>query len=129
MPSRASNCTEVPAARANWAPLPGCSSIAWMVEPTGMLRKGRQLPGLMGASAPLINGLPVSTSTRRKDVAPFTVCVAQQCKVGGTVGVILKTFHLGRNAILVAAEIHQAIMLLVATALMTGGDMAIVVAA
>jgi hypothetical protein len=32
--------------------LPGSISIAWMIEPTGMLRIGSVLPALIGASAP-----------------------------------------------------------------------------
>ena len=43
---------DVPAERAIWAPLPGSSSMQWMIEPTGMLRIGSVLPALIGASAP-----------------------------------------------------------------------------
>ena len=34
--------------------LPGFSSMQWMVVPTGMLRSGRVLPALIGASEPAI---------------------------------------------------------------------------
>ncbi|KUJ69963.1 hypothetical protein ACZ90_06235 [Streptomyces albus subsp. albus] len=51
-PSFASSCTEAPAERANFAPPPGRSSMAWMVVPTGMLRSARLLPGLMSAVGP-----------------------------------------------------------------------------
>jgi hypothetical protein len=53
VPSRASSVVDVPAERAICAPLPGSSSMQWMIEPTGMLRIGSVLPALIGASAPL----------------------------------------------------------------------------
>ena len=52
MPSRAVNCTELPALRASWPPLPGFSSTLCTIEPTGMWRSAMALPGLIGASAP-----------------------------------------------------------------------------
>src|SRR4051812_13401706 len=51
-PSRATSWTLVPAERAIFAPPPGRSSMAWMTVPTGMLRSGRLLPGLMSADGP-----------------------------------------------------------------------------
>src|SRR4051812_19459099 len=51
-PSLATSCTLVPAERAIFAPPPGRSSMAWMTVPTGMLRSGRLLPGLMSAAGP-----------------------------------------------------------------------------
>src|SRR5574339_575322 len=50
MPSRARNCTPAPAERAICAPLPGCISMQWIVVPTGMLRSGSVLPGLIAAA-------------------------------------------------------------------------------
>ena len=41
-----------PAERAIFAPPPGRSSIAWITVPTGMLRIGSELPGLMSAPGP-----------------------------------------------------------------------------
>src|SRR5919205_658321 len=51
-PSRATSCTLVPAERAIFAPPPGRSSMACTTVPTGMLRSGRLLPGLMSAAGP-----------------------------------------------------------------------------
>ena len=51
-PSLATSWTLAPAERAILAPPPGRSSIAWMTVPTGMLRSGRLLPGLMSADGP-----------------------------------------------------------------------------
>ncbi len=58
VPSFASSCTEAPAERANLAPPPGRSSIAWIVVPTGMLRIARLLPGLMSAPGPFSTRSP-----------------------------------------------------------------------
>src|SRR5919197_1061163 len=44
--------------RANVAPPPGRSSIAWIVVPTGMLRMARLLPGLMSAPGPFSTRSP-----------------------------------------------------------------------
>ena len=57
-PSRATSCTPAPAARAICAPLPGFISMQCTVEPTGMLRSGRVLPALIGASRPAITWSP-----------------------------------------------------------------------
>src|SRR4051812_33101797 len=57
-PSRATSWTLVPAERAILAPPPGRSSIACTTVPTGMLRSGRLLPGLMSALGPFSIGSP-----------------------------------------------------------------------
>ncbi len=44
------------------------------------------------------------------------------------VRVVFQPLHFGHDAVLVAAEIYHAIVLLVAAALMAGGDMAAVIA-
>src|SRR6185503_19960764 len=51
-PSRATSCTEEPALRAIWPPLPGFSSTWWICVPSGMFFSGRQLPGRMSTMAP-----------------------------------------------------------------------------
>src|SRR5215475_375981 len=51
-PSRATSCTDEPALRAIWPPLPGLSSTLWMVVPSGMFFNGRQLPGRMSTLSP-----------------------------------------------------------------------------
>src|SRR5690606_26260289 len=61
---------------------------------------------------------------RRDDVAALTVDVNQQRDVRGAVGVVLDPLHARRDAFLVALEVDDAVMLLVATADMAGGDAA-----
>ena len=47
--------------------------------------------------------------------------------MGRAIGVVLDPFHFCRDAVLDATEIHHAVMVLVTTAFVAGGDMAIVV--
>ena len=58
-----------------------------------------------------------------------TIDVAQQRDVRGAVGIVFDPLHARRNAFLVALEVDDAVMLLVATADVAGGDAAVVVAA
>src|SRR5581483_6694351 len=52
------------------------------------------------------------------DVAPFAISVAQKCKMSRAVRVVLETFHLRQNTVLVPAKIHDSIVLLVTATLM-----------
>jgi hypothetical protein len=49
--------------------------------------------------------------------------------VGRAVRVVFDALHLGRDAILVAHEVDHTVVVLVAAALVPGGDVAVVVAA
>src|SRR5690606_35657049 len=68
-------------------------------------------------------------ATGSDDVATLAVCVAQQCDVRSTVGVVFKAFDLRGDAVLVATEIDQAVVLLVTAATMANGDVTVIVAA
>ena len=85
----------------------------WIVEPTGMLRIGRVLPARIGASAPDSSVAPAS---RPRDV-------------GGAVRVVFDAFDLGRDAVLVAHEVDNAVVVLGTAATMTDRDVTVVVAA
>src|SRR3989304_8395568 len=61
-PSREIICTDAPALRAICAPFPGRISIQCTTVPTGILCKGKQFPGLIGASGPDIILSPTFTS-------------------------------------------------------------------
>ena len=50
--SFATTWTAVPAERASWAPLPGMSSTAWTVVPSGISRRGSELPTRMSLPDP-----------------------------------------------------------------------------
>src|SRR3546814_347196 len=65
----------------------------------------------------------------RDDVATLAIDVAQQRNVRGAVGIVFDPLHARRDAFLVALEVDDAVMLLVATADVAGGDPAVVVAA
>src|SRR6185436_11827577 len=62
------------------------------------------------------------------DVTALAVGVTQQRQAGAAVRIIFQALHLGGNAVLVAQEIDDAIVMLVPAALMARGDMAAVVA-
>src|SRR5689334_17186051 len=66
---------------------------------------------------------------RGDDVATLTIDVAQQRDVRGAVGIVFDPLHARRNAFLVALEVDDAVVLLVATADVAGGDATVVVTA
>src|SRR5690606_34844735 len=66
-------------------------------------------------------------ATGSDDVTTLAVGVAQQCQVSRTVGIVFKALDLGSDTVLVATEVDNTILLLVATATMAHGDVAVVV--
>ncbi|MCY1519177.1 hypothetical protein D9M68_539220 [compost metagenome] len=68
-------------------------------------------------------------TARSDDVTTFAVGVAQQSDVRRTVGVIFQTLDLRRDTVLVATEVDDTVVLLVATATMTDRDVTVVVTA
>ena len=64
-----------------------------------------------------------------QDVGLGAVNVVQQGDASGAVGVVLDRGDLGRDVVLAALEVDATILALVAAALVTGGDAAVVVAA
>jgi len=68
-----------------------------------------------------------SNALRSDDVLAFAVRIAQQSNVRSTVRVVFDTLDLGDDTVLVATEVDNAVMLLVAATDMTGGDVTVVV--
>src|SRR5690606_17204897 len=66
---------------------------------------------------------------RREDVAAFSVQVKDERQVRAAVRVVLEPFDAARHTVLVAAEIDDAVMPLVAAALVPRRDAALIVAA
>src|SRR5215218_1671837 len=66
---------------------------------------------------------------RGQDVALLAVQIVEQGQAGGAVRVVLDRRHLGRHAILGPAEVDDPVALLVAAALVPGGDAPVDVAA
>ena len=94
--------------------------------PTGMLRSGRLLPGLMSAPGRTRRVSPCLQPGRRDDVALLAVGVVQQRDARGAVRVVLDVRDLGRHAVLVVAtEVDDAVGALVAAALVPGRDPAV----
>jgi hypothetical protein len=94
-----------------------------------MLLSGSVLPTRIGASRPAITWSPILQALRRDDVTALTVDVAQQRDVRGAVRIVFDALDAGGDADLVALEVDDAVMLLVATTDVTRGDAAVVVAA
>src|SRR6185437_744485 len=67
-------------------------------------------------------------ATRRDDVAALAVGIQQQRDVGAAVGIVFEPLDLRRDAVLVALEIDDPVMLLVAATLVAHRDVAVVVA-
>src|SRR5712691_8161521 len=65
----------------------------------------------------------------RNDVAALAVGIAEQCDVRAPVRIVFEPLDLGRNTVLVAAKIDDAVILVVPAALVAHGDMAVDVAA
>ncbi|CAI8025718.1 Uncharacterized protein ycf72 [Geodia barretti] len=58
LPSLSTNCAAPPALRTSWPPLPGCISILWIDDPSGILSSGKAFPTRISASAPEVNMSP-----------------------------------------------------------------------
>src|SRR5690606_13970009 len=67
-------------------------------------------------------------AARRQDVATLAVRVQQQGQVRAAVRVVLDALDLGRDAVLVATEVHDPVVRLVAATAVTRGDVTQVVA-
>src|SRR6202158_493959 len=94
----------------------------------GNVAQGQAIAGLDWRLGPAHQLSARRDAARGDNVAPLAVGVEQQCQVRAAVRVIFESFHLGRDTVLVAAKIDDAVMLLVAATLVTHGDMAVVVA-
>src|SRR5574340_193364 len=67
-------------------------------------------------------------ATRRDDVTALTVGVEQKRQMRAAVRIVFETLDLRRDAVLVPAEVHDAVMALVSPALVPDGDTSAVVA-
>src|SRR6185312_6254005 len=63
----------------------------------------------------------------RDNVAPFAIGIAEKREIRAAIRIIFQPLHFGCDSILVAAEIHDAVMLLVTTAYVTGSDLPLIV--
>src|SRR3546814_7297153 len=72
--------------------------------------------------------LPIFHATRRDDVATLAVEVAEQRDMSATIRIVFNALNLGGDAILVALEVDQTIVLLLTAALVARGDAAVIVA-
>ena len=94
-----------------------------------MFGSAGQLPGLMSAVSPADDRVADLQAKGRQDVALLAVKIVQQGDEGGAVGIVLDGGDLGRDIHLVALEVNDAVLDLVAAALVADGDLALRVAA
>ena len=95
----------------------------------GNLGKRHGVAGLdVGASAGH-DGIANPEALGSQDVALLAVHVVEQSDAGRAVRIVLDRGNLGRHAVLVALEVDATILTLVAAALVTDGDVAMIVTA
>ena len=96
--------------------------------PTGMSFEREGVAGLRLGAGAGHEGLADRDADGREDVALLAVRVVQQRDVRAAVRVVLDARDLGGNAVLVALEVDDAVMLLVAAAAVARRDVAVLVA-
>ncbi len=119
----------MPADRTIWPPLPGMSSMLWIVVPSGMFAIGSALPTRASASGPGHDDVTDLQAVRQEHVALLAVAVEEQPDPGRAVRVVLDRREPGRHAELVALEVDPAVVLLLAAAAVADGEPAGVVPA
>ena len=92
-----------------------------------MLRSGRVLPALIGACNTRYQLITSLHTLRCNNVTTLTVHVLQQGDVRATVWIVFQTLNNSWNAVFVALEIDNTVVLLVTTTNVTGSDTASIV--
>src|SRR5690606_22053800 len=90
---------------------------------------GQRVAGADGRIGAALQAVARHDPARREDVAALAVGIAQQCDVRAAVRVVLDPLDDGGNAVLVAPEVDDPVVGLVAAAAMAHGDAAVVVPA
>jgi hypothetical protein len=117
MPSRASTWTAAPAERASCAPRPGLQLDAMHRRADRDVAQRQRVARLDAGLAARLQLLAHRHAARRDDVAALAVGVAQQREVRAAVRVVLEPLDLRRDAVLVAAEVDDPVVVLVPAAL------------
>ena len=119
----------MPAERTIWPPLPGMSSMLWMVVPSGMFAIGRALPTRASASGPESDDVADLEPVGHEHVALLAVAVVEEADPRRAVRVVLDRGDPRGHAVLVALEVDPAVVRLLAAAAMADGEPAGVVPA
>jgi hypothetical protein len=83
----------------------------------------KSVPWLDVSSWSLLNTVTLLQFVWSDDVTLLTICVVKQCDVSGTVRVVLDVSYLRRHSILVVTtEVNNAVLPLVSSTNMPGGD-------
>src|SRR3972149_220712 len=111
-PSLARSCAAAPAERTIWPPLPGTSSMVWMVVPSGMLASRRAVPTRAPAPGPPApHAPPVAAGEAALRVATAAALLRLEERLVGLIGGDLLERRAGheppaRRGRLVTAERH-----------------------
>ena len=95
----------------------------------GDVRDGQRVAGLDVSFGAGDHGIAHVQAQRRQDVALLAIRVVKQRDESTAVGIVLDRRHLGGDITLFALEVDDAVLDLVAAALMTNGDLSLAVAA
>ena len=128
-PSLAITCAAVPAERTIWPPLAGLDLHVVDQGAEGDVRDRQAVAGLDVGGGAAHDGVAHLQAQGREDVALLAVRVVQQGDEAGAVGIVLDRLDGGGDAVLGALEVDDAVLAASAAALMTDGDLALVVAA
>ncbi len=96
--------------------------------PTGILRSGMALPGLIGASMPDCTVDPAAKPFGSDDIAALTIGEQHQRDVRAAVRIVFMTLDAPENAVLITLEVDEPIMLIMTAALVTHSDTSEIVA-
>ena len=99
-----------PRERTIWPPLPGTSSMLWIVVPSGMCASGRALPTRASASGPATTTSPTRRPVGHEHVALLAVAVVEQADARRAVGVVLDRREARGHAELVALEVDAPVV-------------------
>ena len=120
--SRATSCADVPALRANCAPLPGLSSMQCMTLPNGKLRRGIALPTLIGADDPERTVAPAFRPSGAMMYPPLPVLILDEGDVRRAIRVVLQSLNRCRYVVFRSFEVYFPVVLLMSTTSVSGSN-------
>jgi hypothetical protein len=129
MPSRASSCTDAPGRARDLRTLARLHLDAVDRRADRDVAQRQAVARLDAGIEPRHQLRSDGHAARRDDVAPLAVRIEQQRDVGAAVRVVFEPLDLGADAVLVALEVDDPVVVLVTAALVANRDVAVVVAA
>ncbi len=100
----------MPAERTIWPPLPGMSSMLWIVVPSGMCEIGQGIADPRLRAHARDHHVADLQAVRQEHVALLAVAVVEQADPGGAVRVVLDRGDPRGHAVLVALEVDPPVV-------------------